>query len=492
MLPVGGGAAGPQLCREGGGHRPWAHDAVGAAAGRLPAGLPAPALQSQPLEVANPLLTTVCEKLYPVPWAPGEAILLEPRAGGGQPSAFGFWHGPREYQLLVRQGGGWRLVTPARQPQPSRSRGWPTSATRPPGRPSPGRGPPACWSARRHAPPGLQVRRVQLFEAGCALMSLGRAERELRQARDFLGWMAPPDAKVATALADCQSRLDRGRAQLREQTRGLLDTYQALPEPRYALENLAFFSRLYQRSKGWEKIGRPGVWTELFYGRPEFVACLEARQAAQEALWAQRPATLAAETARVFGPQASFGAAITHGLAKFRRDRPFPEPLRTSYRLVLAREEHESFQVAVAALGQPVTGARVSVQWEGAGPHPEVTLRPVGYVETRPDPDNLAEYTGWWPDPLMPPGPVDVAAGGTQPVWGTVRATRETPAGDHVATVTVQACRGAPPEAQADRPCVGPEPRLHPSPEPVVPAAGLHQVVLQARQGLTGDQAPLV
>ena len=401
------------------------------------------AVASQPVTVGNPLLQLICEKLYEVPWAPGEAILLQPRAGAAGLSAFGFWHNAREYMLLVRQGARWRLLTPAGETAPKEPRlayfGHEAS-----GQSVKWAGPAQIVAVGAGGPAALQITRVPLFEAGCTLMTLERGERELRQARDCLGWMKPPADDVVRRVADCQARTDATRAQLRQQTQGLLDTYQALPEPRYALENLAFFSRLYQRSKGFEKIGDPELWTRVFYGRPEFAPCVEARRAAQEALWAQRPATLAAEVGRVFGPQATFGAALTHGLVKFRRDRPFPEPLRTAYRMTLGREEHESFQVAVAALGQPLQNVTVTVRWEGPGPHPEVLLRPVGYVETKPDPDNLAEYTGWWPDPLLPPGPVDVAAGQTQPVWGTVHATQQTPAGEHTATVTVQAA-GQPP-----------------------------------------------
>lgn len=408
----------------------------------LPGKLAGPAVLSQPLKLGNPLLTQIIEKLYEVPWAPGEAIVLVPRTGA-KLMAFGFWHGPREYQFVVKQGAQWRSLTPAGSAMVKVPRlayfGHEVS-----GQPVKWSGPAQILVVGSGGADDLEITRVPLFEAGCTLMTLERAERELLQARDFVGWMRPATPDLVRRVADCQARIDATRAQLTQQTRGLLDTYQALPEPRYALENLAFFCRLYQRSKGFEKIDDPGLWARVFYGRPEFQPCVEVRQAAQEALWAQRPATLVTETAKVFGPQATFGAAITHGLVKFRKDRPFPEPLRTGYRMTVAREEHESFQVVIAALSQPVKGARVSVQWEGPGPHPEVVLRPVGYVETKPDPDNLAEYVGWWPDPLLPPGPVDVAAGETQPVWGTVQPLKDTPAGDHVATVTVEA-PGQPP-----------------------------------------------
>ena len=74
---------------------------------RLPAGLSGRACQSQPLTCGNPLLQKVNEQLYAVPWAPGEAVLLQLRPGASV-NAFGFWRSPREYLLLVRQGRQWR------------------------------------------------------------------------------------------------------------------------------------------------------------------------------------------------------------------------------------------------------------------------------------------------------------------------------------------------------------------------------------------------
>jgi hypothetical protein len=421
--------------------------------GELPAGLVGPALASAPLTLDNPLLHQVNTKLYEVSWAPGEALLLRPITTDNTLTACGFWNGPREYQLLVRQGRKWRQITPdgaVTVKEPHLAYFGHEVSTQPVNWSGPAR----LLVVGTAGSAGVDIARVPLFEAGCTLMTLERAERELRQAREALGWMHParhflgwtrpaaPD--LVRTVAECQARIDASRDHLRQQTRGLLDTYQALPEPRYALENMDFFSRIYQRNGGFATIADPELWTRVFYGRPEFLSSVEARQAAQEALWAQRPTTLAAETARRFGPQAACGASITHGLTKFRRDRPFPEPLQTRYRMVLARGEYESFQVVVAALGQPVRQARVTVQWSGPGPHPEVVLRPVGYVETKADPENLAEYVGWWPDPLLPPGPVDVAAGQTQPIWGTVRAGKDTPTGEHVATVTLEAADQTP------------------------------------------------
>jgi hypothetical protein len=213
----------------------------------------------------------------------------------------------------------------------------------------------------------------------------------------------------------------------------------SLPEPQYALEVVAWAVRHLHRGGDLERMGYGDAWDTVFYGRPEFQPCIQARIAAQEALWSERPETLRAEASEVFGPDAQFAVSITHGLVKFRRDKPFPEPLKTSYRMSLARDEFESFQVVAASTGRRLRNVQVSVQWEGAGPHPEVVLRPVGYVQTKPDPDNFTGYIGLWPDPLMPPGAADVATGETQPFWGTVHATSDTPPGDHHATVTVSA-----------------------------------------------------
>jgi hypothetical protein len=352
-------------------------------------------------------------------------------------TAFGFWNGPKEYYMLVRKGDHWKSLTPGKttvtqNPQlayfghevAEQSVAW--------------TGPARIVVVGQKGVKGISITRVPLFEAGCTLMTLERAERELRQAREFLSWMRPAAKDLVRRFEGCQSKIDATRTRLRQQSLGLLDTYQALPEPRYAIENMAFFSRLYQRSGGLGKIADSKTWTRLFYGRPEFAPSVAVRQAVQEALWTQRPATLAAETVRVFGKEAAYGASITHGLVKYRRDKPFPEPLKTSYRMVLAGDEYESFQVVIAALNQPVRAASVNIEWEGPGPHPEVVLRPVGYVETKPDPENMTEYIGWWPDPLMTPGPVDVEANETQPIWGNLHATNSTRRGEHNAVVTIK------------------------------------------------------
>lgn len=407
--------------------------------GALPTGVGGPAFISEPVEPGNPFLDLVCAKLYEVPWAPGEAILLRPRASAHGLEAFGFWHSDSEYQLAVRSNGGWRLIVPGRASEPLAQPQLAFFGTGVSGRPVDWSGPVHILASGDGAEDAVLVRTVELWEPGCIEMVLQRGERELDQARDFLSYARKPCPEQQAAVDAAQGAIDATRAELARRTLGLLDTYMSLPEPAYALENLAFFSRLYNRRDRFKEIGYPDAWETMFYGRPEFEPCRQARIAAQDAVWAQRRETLATEARELYGDGAGFALNITHGLVKYRRDRPLAETLKLSYTATMARGEHEPFQVVIGGMGQPIQNAQVSVDWEGTGPHPEVTLRPVGYVETKPDPDNYAEYVGWWPDPLMPSGSVDVAEWETQPVWGTLRATARTSPGRHEATVTVSA-----------------------------------------------------
>ncbi|MBI3922732.1 MAG: DUF4091 domain-containing protein [Armatimonadetes bacterium] len=411
--------------------------------GKLPLKLTGPAFVSEPVTFDNPMLRSIKEKWYELPWAPAEAMRLRLTRPQSTAKAFGFWVSQKEYCLLVRNGNKWRQATPSGRKDVSDPSlayfGHEVS------------GQAVAWSQPAAVlvvgdvpDNAIQALRVPLFDAGCTAMTLERGERELNQARECLRWMQKPDATVGAAVEKAEASLRETKARLDRETFGLLDAYTHFPEPAYALEDMAYFSRLFHRGGEFKRFGYESAWESVFDGRPEFAPCMEARKAAQQALWAERPQTLKAETARVFGANARFAASITHGLTKFRRDKPIPELLKTTYRMNLAREEYESFQVVVTSLEAPVHNAQVKVQWEGAGPHPEVLLRPAGYVQTKPDPDNYAEYIGWWPDPLMPPGAADITAGEVQPFWGTVRALKNTAAGDHRAKVIVTA-DGMPP-----------------------------------------------
>jgi len=112
-------------------------------------------------------------------------------------------------------------------------------------------------------------------------------------------------------------------------------------------------------------------------------------------------------------------------------------------RISAARNERESFQIVVAAEAEPLKGVRVVVSdlaQEGGAtiPSSRAPVNPVGYVETR-KPVYEVERTGWWPDPLLPPGPTDVAAGQRQPFWVTIHVPESAPAGVYRGVVTISA-----------------------------------------------------
>ncbi|HUY15758.1 MAG TPA: hypothetical protein VMX16_19340 [Terriglobia bacterium] len=104
----------------------------------------------------------------------------------------------------------------------------------------------------------------------------------------------------------------------------------------------------------------------------------------------------------------------------------------------MARDEYENFQLLVKAGGESLRDVTVNASHllsrkpskEAASGQVNISL--VGYVLTRPDdrrPWGKATKIGWWPDPLLPNCPFDVAAGETQPVRVTLFAPVGTPPG---------------------------------------------------------------
>ncbi|MBN2133556.1 MAG: hypothetical protein JW741_28910, partial [Sedimentisphaerales bacterium] len=118
-----------------------------------------------------------------------------------------------------------------------------------------------------------------------------------------------------------------------------------------------------------------------------------------------------------------FRVAIARSLQKVRRTGPITDaPLTRRVRLDAARDEAESFQLVVMPDGQALKGVTVEAKpLTGDGGAIPVEWRRVDYVETA-KPPYPTEYVGWWPDPLLPAGPFDVAAGERQPLWFTVMA----------------------------------------------------------------------
>ena len=138
--------------------------------------------------------------------------------------------------------------------------------------------------------------------------------------------------------------------------------------------------------------------------------------------------------------------SVADSLTKVTREpEPGEPPLAPGpVRLQAARNERESFQVVVEAGGAPLRGVLATVSplahESGRGsiaPH-SILVNPVGYVETE-GPAYPVPRVGWWPDPLLPPAPVDVEAERRQPFWITVHVPDDTSPGSYRGRITVSA-----------------------------------------------------
>ena len=116
--------------------------------------------------------------------------------------------------------------------------------------------------------------------------------------------------------------------------------------------------------------------------------------------------------------------------------------------VALAGNEYESFQVAVLpAPDRPLRDVRVEASdlvcaKSGACiPARHIQWHQVGYIEAANlplHPVNPDAAPGWWPDPLLPVEGFDVEPGFVQPIWVTVYAPANTPAGDYVGSLTLR------------------------------------------------------
>ncbi|MBN1341399.1 MAG: DUF4091 domain-containing protein [Phycisphaerae bacterium] len=127
------------------------------------------------------------------------------------------------------------------------------------------------------------------------------------------------------------------------------------------------------------------------------------------------------------------------------RDMPFDLQAARDVELNLARNEKESFQVAVLPVGDGLKQVSVSVgelkSDRGAVLAPDcIQCDVVGYVETKQRPPYSVSYVGWWPDPILDfLGPVDVAAGDLQTFWIRVRVPKAQAPGVYKGMLTVSA-----------------------------------------------------
>lgn len=127
------------------------------------------------------------------------------------------------------------------------------------------------------------------------------------------------------------------------------------------------------------------------------------------------------------------------------RDAPFELRPARDVEVRLARNEKESFQVAVLPADAALKNVAVSVtDLTSAGgatlKRAQIDCDVTGYVETEKKPPYAVPLVGWWPDPILNfLGPVDIAAGDLQSFWIRVRAPGDQAPGDYRGKLTVTA-----------------------------------------------------
>ena len=127
------------------------------------------------------------------------------------------------------------------------------------------------------------------------------------------------------------------------------------------------------------------------------------------------------------------------------RDVPFELTAAKDVEVRLARNEKESFQVAVMPRKEALKKVRVTVgdlasDSGGVFPADNVDCDVVGYVETKRRPPYKVSHVGWWPDPILDfLGPVDVAPGDVQSFWIRLRAPKDQAPGVYRGTIRVSA-----------------------------------------------------
>ncbi len=139
-----------------------------------------------------------------------------------------------------------------------------------------------------------------------------------------------------------------------------------------------------------------------------------------------------------------FAVACTHSAIKLRKDALFPLPLNEQIDLSLAKNEYESFQLAILPFGTNLNELSIEVSdlKDGHGgiiPKSNIELSLVEYNKIDWQPDYLIAYKGWHPDPLIPIKST-VNIGGNEvcrPIWITVYAPSGTAAGEYTGMIMV-------------------------------------------------------
>ena len=139
-----------------------------------------------------------------------------------------------------------------------------------------------------------------------------------------------------------------------------------------------------------------------------------------------------------------FGIALTHSVLKLKRDELFPQPLNDKIDISLARNEYESFQLAILPFGKKLDKLSVEVS--------DLTGKTGGIIQRKNIEVSLVDYNkiewqadyvankGWHPDPLIPlKAAVNIGNDVCRPIWITVYAPPGTKPGDYDGTITIKA-----------------------------------------------------
>lgn len=160
--------------------------------------------------------------------------------------------------------------------------------------------------------------------------------------------------------------------------------------------------------------------------------------------------TIRLEAAQRFGDNPDYLVGIEDSMTKVRRERTeliFTGAISREVAVSLAGNEYESRQlvilpakplhrvdITISALTDHRTNATIGRN--------NLVIKRVGYVKTK-TPSYVADYVGWWPDPLFDFQPFDVPADEVQPLWITVHAPAGTPAGTYEGSIRVTCANAA-------------------------------------------------
>jgi hypothetical protein len=133
------------------------------------------------------------------------------------------------------------------------------------------------------------------------------------------------------------------------------------------------------------------------------------------------------------------------------REMPFLVNVSKSVTVSAARNEKESFQIAVTPSGPDklrsvsVTASDLRGKNGSILSGSNINCDVVGYVQTKVAPPYAVPYIGWWPDPILNfLGPIDIASGDIQTFWIRVRVPKDQNPGVYKGSITISSAGSKP------------------------------------------------